>query len=193
MRPCSEFPNDNPAFHRGAIWRCEQLTGPAICVLPEGATRAPEACDEAAPPPPPEAETVEDPFRLFVGLLEDVARRSGATEPMVASVRALLGIQRMNEAEPPEASVEALMQGMQVERTPRGIERTEAFARRVLAWQGILRAESEDFEACGPTPLDEWAADIVARVLASPAAAAGLRRELRRGGVAAFGLVAQAA
>jgi hypothetical protein len=61
----------------------------------------------------------------------------------------------------------------------------------VLAWQGILRGESEDFGALGP--LDEWAADVVARVVGNPARADGIRRELRRRGVAAFGVVADAA
>jgi hypothetical protein len=37
--------------------------------------------------------------------------------------------------------------------------------------------------------LDEWAADLLARLLGAPARATGLRRDLRSRGVAAFGLV----
>ena len=32
---CAEFPNDNPALHRGAIWRCVALGAPASSELPE--------------------------------------------------------------------------------------------------------------------------------------------------------------
>jgi hypothetical protein len=134
-----------------------------------------------------------DPFESLAAVLEDVARQSGATDELTAGVRALLGLKRLDGSRLPDVSVDALIAGTQLERTPRGIDRSAAFVRTVLAWQGILRAEGEDFAACGPAALDEWAADLVARLLGTPAAASGLRRELRRRGVAAFGLVAEAA
>jgi hypothetical protein len=31
---CTEFPNDNPALHRGAIWYCATVGAPASCELP---------------------------------------------------------------------------------------------------------------------------------------------------------------
>ena len=83
-----------------------------------------------------------------------------------------------------------------IARTPRGIRRSSGFTAKVLAWQGILRGESEDFalsDGGALEPLDEWAADVLARVLGAPARTDGIRRELRRRGVAAFGLVASAA
>jgi hypothetical protein len=95
--------------------------------------------------------------------------------------------------------MEALLAGKVLVRESRGLARTSGFSRQVLAWQGILRGESEDFGVPGygalePLgPLDEWSADIVARVVGNPARADGIRRELRRRGVAAFGLVADAA
>jgi hypothetical protein len=195
MRPCSELPNDNPALHRGAIWRCEHTSGPATCVLPERVAPPREQADEATPgsPAPPASATPADAFESLSAVLEDVARGSGAADDVVAGLKALLGMRRLDSAQLPDASVEALVAGAQLERTPQGIQRTDAFTRTVLAWQAILRAEGEDFAACGPTALDEWAADFIARVLGSPSAAAGLRRELRRRGVAAFGLVAEAA
>jgi hypothetical protein len=72
-----------------------------------------------------------------------------------------------------------------------GLARTSAFTSQVLAWQGILRGESEDFGPLGP--LDEWTADVVARVVGNPGRADGIRQELRRRGVAAFGMVTDAA
>ena len=38
--------------------------------------------------------------------------------------------------------------------------------------------------------LDEWSADLLARMMGAPSKAATLRRELRSHGVAAFGLAA---
>ena len=72
-----------------------------------------------------------------------------------------------------------------------GLQATEASPMpQAAAWRGILRGESEDYEACGSTTLDEWAASLVARVVGGAPRADGIRRELRRRGVAAFGLVA---
>jgi hypothetical protein len=62
-----------------------------------------------------------------------------------------------------------------------------------IAWRAILRGESDDFAACGAKSLDEWAAEALARFLDAPAKVATFRRELRARGVAAFGLVPQAA
>ena len=66
----------------------------------------------------------------------------------------------------------------------------EATAR---AWRAIINGESEDFAACGAKPLDEWASELVARLVSAPGRAAQLRRELRARGIAAFGLVLDAA
>jgi hypothetical protein len=66
---------------------------------------------------------------------------------------------------------------------------TPAFVVQTHAWRTILRGTSDDFEACGGAMLDEWAAELLARLLGASSRAAGLRRELRAHGVAAFGLV----
>jgi hypothetical protein len=59
--------------------------------------------------------------------------------------------------------------------------------------QGVLRGESDDFGACGAAMLDEWCASTLARAMGDASRAEGLRRELRRRGVASFGIVADAA
>jgi len=61
------------------------------------------------------------------------------------------------------------------------------------AWAAILRGESEDFSVCGASPLDEWAAGVLAARAGAPSRAAAFRRELRARGVAAFGLLQQVA
>jgi hypothetical protein len=60
-------------------------------------------------------------------------------------------------------------------------------------WQRVLRGECDDLSECGALALDEWCAGIVARAVGNVARADGLRRELRRRGVAAFGWLEDAA
>jgi hypothetical protein len=242
---CAEFPNDNPALHRGAIWCCAEIGHPASGELPfpplgllraqfEALEADPIASDEpldalgtidgideltfedavsdvppaSEPPPPPESMDVEpiastdpveveapieDPFARLVRTVEDVARASGAGENAAACVHALFGLARMDGLAPGESALQALTEGKLIALGPGGPSRTASFTSQVLAWQGILRGERDDFAACGAATLDEWAADVVARVIGPGARTDGIRRELRRRGVAAFGLVSDAA
>jgi hypothetical protein len=245
---CAEFPNDNPALHRGAIWFCPELGAAPVfeapialeapapieaparseeVVLPEApalpeppmlleAPMLPEptplveepatdptptvvdaddetddieivedlafddAIDESVPPPPPEPVHEEhqeppapdDPYLTLVRVLEDVATGAGADEAAMATLRTLVGHLRIEAGASPDH---------------------QRVREQALAWQGILRGESEDFSPCGPAMLDEWSAALVALALGQPARAEMLKRELRRRGVAAFGLVDQAA
>ena len=122
--------------------------------------------ESVAPPPS------DDPFAMLTAVLEDVARAAGADEAMLATLACLLGRTRLGASAP---------------------DGHAALRAQALAWQGILRGESEDFTACGSGMLDEWCAALVAAVLGQNMRADGLKRELRRRGVAAFGLVEQAA
>jgi hypothetical protein len=137
-----------------------------------------DAVDESIPPPPLAAAEPEepaapgDPYLTLVRVLEDVATSAGAGDAALTTLRTLLGQLRIETGASPDH------------------QRLRAQA---LAWQGILRGESEDFSACGPAMLDEWSAALVALAVGQPARAETLKRELRRRGVAAFGLVDQAA
>jgi hypothetical protein len=137
-----------------------------------------------------------DAFAQLVASLEDVARALGAGDETVTCLDALFGQARMEAVAPGDHIVEALIAGGVVARGSRGLVRSGPFAAKVHAWQGILRGESEDFSLADGgalEPLDEWAADLLARVVGPPARAEGIRRDLRRRGIAAFGLVAKAA
>jgi hypothetical protein len=157
------------------------------CVADYAAEASAEATAEAP------AQVNDDPFARLGDVLADAARTAGCDDGGIHCVRALLGFARVDSAAWPAAAVEALLAAGMLQRTERGLARGEGFARQVLGWQGILRGESEDFGACGAAMLDEWCAMLVAHVIGSPSRAEGLRRELRRCGVAAFGLVADAA
>ncbi|HWL87452.1 MAG TPA: hypothetical protein VNO21_16725 [Polyangiaceae bacterium] len=65
---------------------------------------------------------------------------------------------------------------------------TAAFLRVVAEWRSILAGEGGDFSRCGSN-FDDWSADFLARSLGAPAKFDWLKRELRRRGIAAFGLV----
>jgi hypothetical protein len=219
---CGEFPNDNPNLHRGGIWYCAHVVNAAVCDLRIAEPTPAEAlCDDAddgsdapwkqedetvhaietmAEAPlavvddgPRPADDEDDRFETFVQVLEDVMRGLGADDAATAGLHALLGKSRLDGISWSNSAVEALASGKLLDLTDSGLQRSEALTNRVLAWRGILRGESEDFGACGGATLDEWAADVVARALGNPARAEGIRRELRRRGVAAFGLVADAA
>jgi hypothetical protein len=55
----------------------------------------------------------------------------------------------------------------------------------------VVRGKTTDLGACGAATLDTWAADLICALAGAPRSRAGdYRRELRRRGVAAFGLIA---
>jgi hypothetical protein len=147
-----------------------------------------DAIDESPADDPP----VEDPFAVLLVTLEDAARALGAADDAVIALRALFGATRAADLSLDTAAEEALAAGGIVVRGARGLARSPAFTDEVMAWQGILRGESEDFSLCVGT-LDEWTANVVARLLGNVGRAEGIRRELRRRGIAAFGLVSAAA
>ncbi len=245
---CSEFPNDNPSLHEGALFLCSEIGAAASCelALPDGVTNHVIAMaepmdfggggvadgaveleedvvivevvedftfeddfedqvsvtsleeettvhDTASESRELTTEATHDVFDTFVGVLEQVATASGADARAVECLHALLGQSRLEGIAPDDSITEALVAGALVVRTDRGLVRAPAFTAMVLAWQGILRGESEDFGPCGAASLDEWSANLVARVLGLASKVEGIRRELRRRGVAAFGFVAEAA
>ncbi len=137
-----------------------------------------------------------DPFARLVSSLEEVARGLGAGDEGIACLAALFGQTRLDGFNPDERAIEALVAADVVGRGARGFSRSQTFTATVLAWQGILRGESEDFslpDGGALEPLDEWAADLLARIVGLPGREEGIRRDLRRRGIAAFGLVAEAA
>jgi hypothetical protein len=144
----------------------------------EGAAPMVAVGTSTALPPAP-----DDPFTTLVFTLADIA--IGAGSPYVASLLpALLLEGRLDRALPADAA-----QALAEADVARGTEVTAAFIGQTRAWRAILSGTSDDFAACGNAMLDEWAAELLARLLGAPSRATALRRELRSHGVAAFGLV----
>jgi hypothetical protein len=275
----AEFPNDNPALHRGVIWVCVEPTGRAQAErLVEAPSTTPAwssfvdeealtvrasalycaaALDEEAaaivveelepveasiegegvdpveasveregeepdtyrvPPrtsevvlvaPPVESAALEiaaadedavvagaslelppapdDPFTVLACTLADVALGAGSAQ--VASVLPTL----LFEGRLPESLDEATAHALRAAGIWDGAEVAASFVATTKAWREILRGTSDDFSACGAAMLDEWASELLARLLDAPARAPMLRQELRTRGVAAFGLIDVAA
>jgi hypothetical protein len=229
----SEFPNDNRALHRGAVWvtsePCGAWTHETLMTPGPPATEATPAKEttlatetmpvatatlEAPAEPVVQAEAVEeetaedieiveelepldlelgthaddDPFATFIQTLVEVASDAGC-ERAAAILPALLDEGRVMPGVLPTSVTDALLASGMLALTDSGLVGGEAFRKTAAAWRAILRGDSEDFSSCGPRMLDEWAADLVACLVAAPAKTERLRRELRTRGVAAFGLV----
>lgn len=117
----------------------------------------------------------DDPFTTLVCTLADVAISAGA--PNVAAL--LPGLLFDGRVATPLEAIHGIWDGNELDPT---------FATTLVAWRAILRGTSEDFSDCGM--LDEWASDLLARLLDAKDTASRLRQELRARGVAAFGLAA---
>jgi hypothetical protein len=130
----------------------------------------------------------DDPFATFVCTLVEVASEAGC-EKAAAILPALLDEGRVVAGVLSVTVTDALLSNGLLVSTPAGLVGGESFRQTAAAWRAVLRGDSEDFSACGTRMLDEWAADLVAALVAAPSKSERLRRELRMRGIAAFGLV----
>lgn len=147
-------------------------------VVNVGALRPLASTTPTTLPPAP-----DDAFTVLLTTLADVA--VGAGSPHVASLLPGLLLEgRLDHALPADA-----MQALAEAGIARGTDATATFVAQTRAWRAILDGSSDDFGACGNAMLDEWSAELIARMLGAPVRATALRRELRERGVAAFGLV----
>lgn len=189
--PCSELPNDNPALHEGAVWVSMTPTGRPRAVSRPPRVEPPRAVEVEPPPPavqaPAPAET-PDGFRQLVSLLGRVALASGATRAAALLPSFLDG----QVVELGDALGGALVASGHAAASGSGFVMSESVASTTRAWRALLSGQSEDLSSCEET-LDAWCAGLVAALSGTPARANELRRELRRFGVAAFGLLADAA
>jgi hypothetical protein len=64
---------------------------------------------------------------------------------------------------------------------------SDEHAATARAWRGVLSGASDDFSACGTSTLDEWAVELLAGFDPSSDRRT-TKKELRRQGVAAFGM-----
>ena len=124
----------------------------------------------------------------FVRTIAEVALAHGAEET-AAHVESLFKFGTPAPLELSDLARTALCDGNILEATEGGIHATAWFMRTSSAWQKMLRGEAENLAVCGESTLDGWTADLIACLVAKPAMASAIRRDLRRRGIAAFGML----
>jgi hypothetical protein len=207
----SEFPHDNVEISHGAIWICPELTGPATALFEPYAPVPAEPFllffdegDDACIDAPlalelengrisvevHEPELARDPeapaFSCFEAALIAALMAQGASRS-AALVPRLLRLEQL--------PADALGKDVQLTLQSRGYldghaRYSQKYRDLCGAWSAVLRGSSQDFAACGTTTLDRFGAELLAALLAVPATRADeLRRELRKAGIAAFGVL----
>lgn len=156
---------------------------PHASVPPSAAVNAALPGVRSVPPLP------EEPFERFVATVARVAMNRGATRA-AGAVTALLVLGRLARDGLDPQLLDALARGRIV--APAG-QVTPEFAATTAAWRAVLEGTGGDLSGCGSSTLDAWAAELLATVMNVPRSEiTELKRELRRCGVAAFGLLAVA-
>jgi hypothetical protein len=211
LRPgAAEFPHENTLIDRGSLW-----VGTSLCVAETGAAEvatseasgaiaraepknaAPVAAVIIATSPVPGVERAQVVERLaehderveiFVRAVAEVALAHGAAET-AAHVESLFKFGIPAAPELSASARAALLDGNILEATNDGVHATAWFARTSSAWQSMLRGEGGSLADCGESTLDGFTADLIACLVAKPSMASTIRRDLRRRGIAAFGML----
>jgi hypothetical protein len=195
----SEFPNDNPALHSGAVWVCLDPCGRPVVEHPPSRLGA-----AAIALAPSVLDDVGDEENIVVEELEPIDAALEGFEAEVTAQAEPEPIARACESEPPPASgmmmtdpfavlsrtLAEVLESAGAPQLAEGLPEMLEGMPVARAWREILRGTSDDFGACGSAMLDEWAAELLAGLLDAPTRASSLRQELRSRGIAAFGLAA---
>lgn len=210
----SEFPNDNVDISSGARWLSEDLIGAVSADLPP--EPEPVSCTVHEPVPserfvlcfdddepfvegPLEVQlTVEGPvvvvhqvetptaLRHFESALVQALMARGASRAAALVPQLLRLLPLPAESLAPEV-LSALRTRGYLDENGRY---SDKFRSLCGAWSAVLSGSSEDLGACGATTLDSFGAQLLAALLTVPATRADeLRRELRKAGIAAFGVL----
>jgi hypothetical protein len=141
---------------------------------------------------PDEAKTIAEGFAILVRAMSKVATAAGVAVEE-ACIFDLFVVGKTPVASLPAAAVTGLVEAGYADEREGTLFTRDTVLRTAAAWRAILRDEPADLAVCGSRMLDEWAADVVARIVGTPQKSESLRRELRSHGVAAFGLLENAA
>lgn len=162
----------------------EKLEPSAQLVIPTE-TFAAAAAETSKDTPAP------DHYSEFIAALCEVAMESGATRAAAVLPRLLEG--KLLDSSALSDEVQECLQraGIAILRGS-CIEPSDDFKQNASAWARVLSGASDDLSACGDT-LDGFAASLLGALLGPSSDTKGLRRELRKRGVAAFGMLAVAA
>jgi hypothetical protein len=148
------------------------------------APRDASCLDEGAPTKPPKDEA----FHAFVAALVEVLLAAGATRA-AAVVPALLESAAGDPGALDPESQRLLVAARIAEDADGRIRLSTSFLETAQAWRDVLSGETNDLSACGTSTLDGWAGDLLKALGVGRDGKMDVRRELRRRGVAAFGML----
>ncbi len=152
-----------------------------------------DAIDDSIRPPPPEIpvplESMVAPKMsasvAYLTALKDVAVSFGATAVFAETLDSVLGHEPMCVDD--ETGVDLVAKGLAA-KSANGFGPVDEIVRVAAAWQSAFRGDEPDFSVCSQM-LDEWSANLVAKLLGRKELFDAIRRELRSRGIAAFGLL----
>jgi hypothetical protein len=211
----SEFPNDNAEISSGTIWIHTDLTGPPTAELVSFEPVPSESFvlyfdDDVSVDGPIELEASSSGELTVTITVPAESEVPSAVEPEApafahferaltatllarGATRAAALVPRLIRLEPLPA--ECASSDVRLTLQSRGyLDGNGRYSPKYRdlcgAWSALLQGSSQDFSACGTTTLDRFGADLLAALLTVPATRAEeLRRELRKAGVAAFGVL----
>lgn len=181
-------PNIQVDFPPGVAAVAEEDDGPEVEVIEFDEADFAVVENESIPPPPK-----MDLFQVFARTLVEVALAAGAPGRAVEALPGMLGIARLDASVLDAEAIDALVAADMLARSESGaVVRSDNFVSAAQAWRATILGEEADFSACTST-LDEWSATLVATLAGLPQQRETFRRDLRSRGVAAFGLLVEAA
>jgi hypothetical protein len=141
--------------------------------------------------PPTAPRVALDPFQGFLRTLVNVSLGAGAPARLAAALPGMVGAARLEVQALDASTVDMLVAAGLLARESGTVTRCESFVANAQAWRATMLGEATELSVS--SMLDEWSAHIVATLAGTPERKEALRRELRGHGIAAFGLIAEAA
>jgi hypothetical protein len=185
----SETPMEPPAEEvvGAALGERERLESVAPSEIDVGPVNAAGAAVSPAGAEPEKSAA----FRALVAALVEVLLVSGATRA-AAVLPGLLegGADDATHAMALDAeSQRSLVAARIAQETDGGLRLAPDFVTTARAWRDVLSGDAHDLSACGTSTLDGWAGDLLKALGVGQDGKTDVRRELRRRGVAAFGML----
>jgi hypothetical protein len=127
----------------------------------------------------------------LVRAVVSIALERGATRAAAVAERLLAG-QAVDASRLAPAVLEGLVGGGFATHEHETAHPSASLLAARATWSSLLDGQREELPAELSMSLDEWAAELLGALLAAPDDKPQLRRQLRKRGVAAFGLLAAA-
>jgi hypothetical protein len=167
----------------------DDATGiPAAVVLERASMLDVKQSAELAASKEPEPAAMPDLFAAYIAAVVEVALVTGHTRA-AAMLPALLEGRELDFSTLTDDVCTRLVAAGVLRSSNGGVTPSESFASTAAAWRSVLRGATSDFSACGDSTLDGWTADLLKAFGVGQGTTTDVRRELRRRGVAAFGML----